>query len=116
MEKAAQMRAELDKVAEKVRDNEQVKKAMAMYDEQVAKLRAAADSEAAQKVFDVLVKAKEMLVKAIETAVNSPLGQKVVEKLADYQNQAKAKLEDLKAQGTAKLGMKPAVEAEAKAA
>ena len=47
------------------------------------------DSEAAKKIFELLTKAKEALIKAIEAAQNSPMGQAVMAKVNEAQTQGK---------------------------
>jgi len=99
------MREELMKAGEKVREIPQVKRALELYDEQMEKLRQAMDTDAAKKIFELLTKAKEAVIQAIEAAQNSPMGQAVVQKVNDVQSQAQVKIEELKA----KAGMsKPA--------
>lgn len=58
------------------------------------------DTDAAKKVFEVLTKAKEALVSAIEAAQNSPMGQAITEKINEAQAQAQAKIEELKGKVT----------------
>ena len=74
-----------------------MKKALAVYDENMAKLRAAMDSETAQKIFNMLTLAKEQIIKAIELVTNSPVGQAAIAKLNDIQAQAQSKIAELKA-------------------
>jgi len=79
-----------------------VKKALDLYDEQMEKLRQAMDSDAAKKIFELITKAKEALIHAIEAAQNSPMGQAVMAKVNDAQAQAQAKIEELKAKASGK--------------
>lgn len=111
---AERMREELAKAADKVKEIPAVKKALDAYDEQMEKLRQAMvrdqfeylfqktqiwhtnhihnkqDSDAAKKIFELLTKAKEALIKAIEAAQNSPLGQSVMAKVSEAQAQGKS--------------------------
>jgi Zn-dependent M32 family carboxypeptidase len=89
---AAKMREELMKVAEKVKGLPQVQQAIAMYDVQMEKLNTAMDTESAKKIFDVLTVAKNVLIKAIETAQASPVGIVLMHKLQEYQSIAQSKL------------------------
>jgi len=107
---AEKMREEILKAAEKVRENPAVKSAIAKYDEQMAKLKVAMDSDTAKKIFDVLTMLKDGLIKAIEAAQNSPVGKAVIAKLNEYQAQAQAKLDDLKAKAMPKTAAAPAPE------
>jgi proline racemase len=103
LEKAEQMRAELVKAADKVKELPQVKKAMTMYDEQMEKLRQASETETAKKIFDLITKAKEAIIAAIEAAQKSPMGQAAISKLNELQGQAQAKIADIQAQAKAKM-------------
>ena len=47
------------------------------------------DTDAAKKIFELLTKAKEALIQAIEAAQNSPMGQAVMQKVNDVQSQGK---------------------------
>lgn len=97
---AENMRAEMVKAADKVKEIPQVAKALALYDEQMEKLKVALDSDAAKKIFDLLTAAKEAFIRAIEAAQASPLGVAVTAKINEAQAQAQAKIDELKAKAT----------------
>jgi len=96
------MREELYKAADKFKEMPAVKRAMEIYEEQMEKLRQAMDTDAAKKIFELLTKAKEALIKAIEAAQNSPMGQAVITKVNEAQSQAQARIEALRSKATGK--------------
>lgn len=94
---ADKIRAEIEKASENFKNIPQVKAALDKYEELNEKLRQAMDSDVAKKIFELLNKAKEAVYAAIEKAQQSPMGVKVQEKITEVQNNANAKVEEMKA-------------------
>src|SRR5690606_5123571 len=103
VEKAEAMKQELLKAAEKVKENPNVKKAFDTYDQQMAQLKAAMDSDAAQKVFQTLTTIKEQIVAVIQAVANSAAGQAALAKVNEIQANAQARLDEYKALAKAKI-------------
>ena len=94
---ADKIRAEILKASEKFQNIPQVKAALDKYEENMELLRKAMDSDAAKKIFELLNKAKEAVYAAIEKAQQTSIGIKVQEKITEVQNNANAKVEEMKA-------------------
>ena len=86
LEQAQYMRGELVKATEQVKHIPQVEQALAYYDEQMYKLTHPLDWESAKRVFDLLVVAKDALIKVIEFTQNSPIGMAILARLGEYQS------------------------------
>ena len=91
------IRAEILKASEKFQNIPQVKAALDKFEESMEMLRKAMDSDMAKKVFELVNKAKEAVYAAIEKAQQTPIGVKVQEKITEVQNNANAKVEEMKA-------------------
>jgi microsomal dipeptidase-like Zn-dependent dipeptidase len=101
VDQAMQIREELVKASEKLKANPAVVKGLEFYDAQVKMLHDVQNSESAQKIMELLNKAKEAIVATIETVAASPMAQATLAKLAEYQAKGVKVLQDYQGGGGA---------------
>jgi len=91
---ADSLKSEITKVADKFKDNSEVKKAMSSFESSFNNLKSTNNSSTAQKAYKELINARNSVFKSVEKASGSKLSDKISSKFQELEDQGNQLLKD----------------------